>query len=408
MKWDTKMVAGGTPPTSDDSFWLDGDDPQGVPFVAISDMSRRTSVREAAKSLSSAGMRSRNMPVGSPGTLLLAMYASVGELAFLDIEATWNQAILGITPCDSVDPRFLGYVLADMKQDLLRDVRSNTQDNLNAGQIGDLWFQKPSIQIQRQIADFLDLEIASIDNLMVQQKRLVDLLRERRSTVIDRAVWNGLDSDSELTPTGIGPAPIAPSHWLRLRNKNIFSEAANLSEDGSEELLTVSHLTGITPRSEKNVNMFEAESNVGYRVVQPRDLVINTMWAWMGALGVSSINGVVSPAYGVYRPHSDLDFDPKYFGYLYRSRPYIVEMTRHSRGIWSSRFRLYPEVFLRLNIVVPPVNEQQQIAAHLDEQTAKIDRLIAEAKKIVELANERRAALITAAVTDKIDISGAA
>src|SRR5215472_565924 len=124
VKWDTVTIAGATPSTEDDAYWLDGDDPTGTPFVSIADMSRRRHVSTTAQSLSAEGIASRRMPVGERGTLLLAMYASVGEVAFLDIEATWNQALLGITPnYGEVDARFLRYVLLHMREDLLREVR---------------------------------------------------------------------------------------------------------------------------------------------------------------------------------------------------------------------------------------------------------------------------------------------
>jgi hypothetical protein len=93
-----------------------------------------------------------------------------------------------------------------------------------------------------------------------------------------------------------------PAHWTLLRAKRLFREVDERSKTGKEELLSVSHLTGVTPRRLKTVTMFMAESNVGHKVCRPGDLVINTLSAWMAALGVSRHIGLVSPAYGVYRP----------------------------------------------------------------------------------------------------------
>src|SRR6185437_10317331 len=78
-----------------------------------------------------------------------------------------------------------------------------------------------------------------------------------------------------------------PSSWTELRAKYLFREVDERSSSGAEELLSVSHKTGVTPRSQKTVTMFLAESNVGHKVCKPGDVVVNTMWAWMAALGVS-------------------------------------------------------------------------------------------------------------------------
>lgn len=172
-----------------------------------------------------------------------------------------------------------------------------------------------------------------------------------------------------------------PAHWRWTRNKELLAESQDVTVDGSEELLSVSHLTGITPKSEKNVTMTAAEYLDGYRLVGTGDLVINTMWAWMGALGVAKQPGIVSPAYGVYSPRPDAPFNPAFYDYLYRSTPYVMEMTRPSTGIWSSRLRLYPDVFLRMAVALPPPEEQRAIAAYLDRETARIDTLIREQQR---------------------------
>src|SRR4051794_40985825 len=116
-----------------------------------------------------------------------------------------------------------------------------------------------------------------------------------------------------------------PSHWSERRAKFLFREVDERFETGQEELLSVSHVTGVTPRSQKNVTMFLAESNVGHKLCQPGDLVINTMWAWMAAMGVAKHAGLVSPSYGVYRPSNDNKLLPEYTDHLLRSQSYASE-----------------------------------------------------------------------------------
>lgn len=401
LRWLARIFAGGTPDRDNPAFWEDGT----IPWLnsgAVNDWIISTPseyISESAYMSSSA----RWIPANSVVIGLAGQGRTKGTSARLEIESTCNQSMAAIVPNSEIDYRFLHYWLVANYQSIRNMSGGDKRDGLNLQHIGSIECPVPPMSTQRAIADYLDHEIVRIALLVEEQQRLIELLRERRASTIDRIVWNGV-ADAETAPTGIDLVPSAPRHWRRLRNKNLLTESTILSEDGSEELLTVSHLTGITPRSEKSVNMIEAESLVGYRVVQPADLVINTMWAWMGALGVSPTSGIVSPAYGVYRPIAGADFHPQYFDYLYRSRPYVAEMTRHSRGVWESRLRLYPDAFLSLPTVVPPLEEQRAITAYLDDKTARIDDLIAETDRFIELSRERRSALIEAAVTGRISV----
>ncbi len=163
-----------------------------------------------------------------------------------------------------------------------------------------------------------------------------------------------------------------PVHWKVEYARWLFREVDDRSTRGEEELLTVSHLTGVTRRSEKDVNMFMAESLEGYKRCQAGDLVINTLWAWMGAMGVAVEDGIVSPAYNVYRPHQ---YDPSYLDVLVRIPAFATEVTRYSKGVWSSRLRLYPSEFFQVLMPVPPLSEQQAIANYLTDETAKLDQI---------------------------------
>ncbi|WP_247429973.1 restriction endonuclease subunit S [Bradyrhizobium sp. 44] len=264
----------------------------------------------------------------------------------------------------------------------------------------------PSKQQQSNIARFLDRETADIDALIVAKQRLLDLLAEKRRAIVAEAVMRGLDPAVALRPSGIGWLGNIPAHWEVERSRWLFQERDERSETGEEEMLTVSHLTGVTPRSEKDVNMFEAESTTGYKLCFAGDLVINTLWAWMGAMGTARVDGIVSPAYNVYAPGPRLI--PDYIDALVRIPVFAQEVTRYSKGVWSSRLRLYPEGFFESYWPVPPIEEQHEIVRYIATEIAKIDRLRAATKHSIALLKERRGALIAAAVIGQIDIPEAA
>ena len=277
-----------------------------------------------------------------------------------------------------------------------------TRFGLPKSEIGTVILPVPPLPKQRTIADYLDHETARLDALVEEKERLLDLLAEKRRSFITRAVTRGLDPNVPLRDSGIPWLGEIPAHWKTERARWLFRERDERSDTGEEDLLTVSHLTGVTLRSEKDVNMFEAATKEGYKICLSGDLVINTMWAWMGAMGVSSLDGIVSPAYNVYEPRARLD--PSYVDALVRLSAFAQEVTRYSKGVWSSRLRLYPEGFFAVSLPVPPLSEQREIVAHIANETCKLDGLHDATERTTVLLKERRAALISAAVTGQIDM----
>ncbi len=194
-----------------------------------------------------------------------------------------------------------------------------------------------------------------------------------------------------------------PSHWQVLRIKNLFQEMDSRSATGSEELLSVSHYTGVTLKRESLENeddhLTNAESLVGYKLVQQGDLVINIMLAWNGSLGVSPYNGITSPAYCVYRVKGDNN--PEYFGYLFSTNLFKAEFRRHSTGIIDSRLRLYSDKFFSIFTVVPPKAEQDEIVQYIKAQEEKINLFIQKKQRFIELLKEQRLSIVNIAVTSE-------
>ena len=212
---------------------------------------------------------------------------------------------------------------------------------------------------------------------------------QRNNTPAETKPTPGLPAYPSYKPAHIHWLGKIPSHWQEKRGKSFFREIDERTVTGEEELLSVSHTTGVTPRSQKNVTMFKAESYVGHKIARPNDIVINTMWAWMSALGVSKNVGIVSPAYGVYRPLNEKDFLPYYLSYLLRTPMLRWEYTCRSTGIRASRLRLYPDKFLNIVFPCPPLAEQDRMVAFLRAKEWQVRRLIRKKRKLTEIASER-------------------
>lgn len=189
-----------------------------------------------------------------------------------------------------------------------------------------------------------------------------------------------------------------PEHWDVMRLRRVFSEAHEKTTDEEGQLLTLSQYTGISPKSEgKRVGMFEAESTVGYNIVHVGQFVMNIMLAWNGSYGVSDFEGIISPAYVVF--NFNFRCCKKYFHYLLRLDGYPPAFKTVSRGIIESRLRLYPIYFYQFLTIVPPLAEQEAIAAYLDEKCGDIDELIEVEQQMISDLEAYRQSVITEAVT---------
>lgn len=181
-----------------------------------------------------------------------------------------------------------------------------------------------------------------------------------------------------------------PVHWSRRRFGTLLRETDVRSSTGREQLLRVSQYTGVTERRPESGESVGSRSGslVGYKKVTTGQLAVNIMLAWNGSLGVSSYDGVVSPAYCVYSFSAHLE--QWYFHYLLRIPQFKAKIRANSRGIVDSRLRLYSEDLYRIEAAVPPKDEQTAIVKYLAHANARIDKAITAKRRLIALLEEQR------------------
>lgn len=276
------------------------------------------------------------------------------------------------------------------------------------GQLGAVKVAVPSFEEQAAIVRFLDHADRRIRRSIAAKQKMIRLLEEQKAAMVHQAVTRGANPRALMKRSGVDWLGDIPAHWAVDRLKHSFREVDVRSATGAEELLSVSHKTGVTARSEKNISMFKAETNVGHKVCEVGDFCANTMWLWMGAIGIAKRRGLISPAYAVYRLRGTKDFLPDYVDMFIRLPPLVAEYYRRSKGITKSRLRLYPESFLDIVVARPPLEEQAQILSHIAEATTEIDRAHSVAQSEIALLNEYRTRLVTDVITGKLDVRAAA
>jgi type I restriction enzyme S subunit len=268
---------------------------------------------------------------------------------------------------------------------------------------------QPPPSEQDAIVRFLDHANRKIDGFIRAKRMLIGLLNEQKQAIIHRAVTRGLNPDVPLKPSGIPWLGDIPKHWEVKRMKYLLKEIDDRSSDGSETLLRVSQYTGITPRMAQDGSGeadTRAESLVGYKLARKGDMVINIMLAWNGSLAVSEQEGIVSPAYCVYRFKNE--FHPWFFHHLLRTTTYKSRIRIASTGVIESRLRLYSDDLGRIEAIVPPPDEQRSICSSILGETRHLSAAIARTEREIALMQEYRTRLTADIVTGKLDVREAA
>nr|WP_315050970.1 restriction endonuclease subunit S [uncultured Brevundimonas sp.] len=304
--------------------------------------------------------------------------------------------------------RFIGYALLaeqTINQIIARSV-GVSYPAINASDLVRIPVSVPPPAEQAAIAAFLDRETGKIDALVEAQTRLIELLKEKRQAVISHAVTKGLDPAAPMKDSGVEWLGQVPAHWEVVPTRSLISlRRQQVGERHAEFQLLSLTLRGVIVRDrESGHGKFPTEFNT-YQVVRPNDLVfcLFDMDETPRTVGISRHDGMITGAYDVF---ASPDVHISEFVYwLYLGRDFKKALRPFYTGL---RKVIRKETFGSIPLALPPPDERQAIVAFLNETTRQLDELAAQAEAAVTLLQERRAALISAAVTGKIDVRGLA
>jgi type I restriction enzyme S subunit len=267
----------------------------------------------------------------------------------------------------------------------------------------------PPVYEQKAIASFLDAETSKIDALVSEQRRLIELLKEKRQAVISHAVTKGLNPNAPMKPSGIQWLGDVPQHWSVHKLKRAFRSvdygiSESLSMEGDVAILRMGNiqdgqidLADLKYVSEVEEELLLVEGDLLYNRTNSLDLI--------GKVGMFLGDSDIPVSFASYlvRLRTTSKSTTRFFAYLLNTEG-ILGLARASAFVAIGQCNLNPTRYGMLSVAVPPLSEQEEIADYLDDETSRLSSLEAEAERAIELLQERRTALISAAVTGKIDV----
>lgn len=316
---------------------------------------------------------------------------------------------------DQLDSRFLVYAFgsASSRFHFERDATGTSGSMKNIGQdtIKNLWLASPPLDEQRAIATFLDRETARIDALVAKKRRLIELLQEKRTALISHAVTKGLNPAAPMKPSGIDWLGDVPAHWQMKRLGYLVTIRGGCTPDSSNLAFWDGDIPWVTPKDMK-VDVLsdsidhvthQALQDTGLQLIQPPAVLIvvrGMILAHTIPVGLSANPVTVNQDMKALIPRKS--FDAEFFAWLLRACApaffALIEESGHGTRV------LRTDLWTKQYLPIPPIEEQRAITKAVLESTASIERLREKIETAIEKLQEYRTALISAAVTGKIDV----
>lgn len=413
LRWMSKRYAGGTPDKGNEAYWEDGD----IPWInsgAVND-GYITQPSELITREGFANSSAKWIPKDALVMALAGQGKTKGMVAQLGIPTTCNQSMAALIPDHRFAPRYLYYWLTANYQNIRNLAGGEARDGLNLEMLGSIPCPVPPVDEQHTIARFLDAKTAQIDALVAQKRQLIDKLKEKRQALIARTVTRGLPPEAakaaglepnpEMKDSGVDWLGPVPAHWGEDKVARLFRamKGRNAAQLTKEYCATIEGEFPVYSGQTENDGVMSSIDEFEFDAGEDGYLFSTTVGA--KAMSLMHLKGKFSLSQNcmVIAPISN---KVQVRFYYYHLQP----LFQFERGLipehMQASFRM--EDLYQYRVAIPPKAEQRVIADYLDQMCATVDDLLATTETAIVKLNEYRQALITSAVTGKIDVRGAA
>ncbi|WP_445425486.1 restriction endonuclease subunit S [Alishewanella sp. HL-SH06] len=408
------VIGSGTTPKSDEESWYCESD-EGIPWVTTGEL-RENVIFSTFKNVTHDAVKAHSsLKIHPAGSLIIAMYgATIGRLGILAVDATTNQACCVLSVPKTLEPKYAYYWLSVYKDSIISLFSTGGgQPNINQETVSSLRISAPSlIDEQTQIACFLDHEVGKIDALIAEQEKLIALLKEKRQAVISHAVTKGLNPDAPMKDSGVEWLGQVPEHWIVAGFRKYISSIVDYRGKTPEKVESGVFL--VTARNIKKGGIDyslsqEFISEDEYDDVMSRGLpfigdILFTTEAPLGEVAQVDRTDIALAQRIIKLRANEHYLSNDYFKYFLMSTPFQDSLIMHASGSTALGIKVERLVYLRK--LIPPLEEQSQIVAFINKELSKLNLLEEQVSQNILFLNERRSALISAAVTGKIDVRG--
>ena len=397
------LKTGLTPPTEKKENYAD--DNAGYPWVRPEDLSDDGHVVNASKYVSDRGWKlMRHVPAQST---LICCIGTIGKVGYVDDEVSTNQQITAA--CFKRSSKYNFYLIQSSKANLEKVATGNVVRILNSERLGRIKFlSAPDVEAEN-IANFLDHETAKIDTLIEKQQQLIKLLKEKRQAVISHAVTKGLNPDAPMKDSGVEWLGEVPEHWEvgKFGYISLVVRGGSPRPAGDPTLFNGDYSPWVTVAEiTKDDEVYLAETETFLtkkgsdqcRVFSSGTLLLSNSGATLGVPKILSIDANANDGVVGFERLS-LNHE---FAYFYLST--LTEDLRERIKQGSGQPNLNTDIVKGIAVPIPPENEVVEIVASIHQTRGKFKTLAEKALKGIALLQERRTALISAAVTGKIDV----